>query len=389
MTRTGSYLDFSRSSPLQDDDAISSPLPSRKINGINGLVPLTEMVALTLSNEVSIRSSEGPLSPSTAWNKIHGWEGSYGIRPVLIGNRAIYVQSSGSIIRDLGYDLYEESFRGADLTIFSNHLFTDRAIVEMAYQQSPDRIMWAIRDDGILLSMTYMREQEVVAWTWHDTNDGTDLFESVCTIRGAGYDEVWFAVNRDGTRYIERMKKRMASTALEDQFFVDCGYTYDDIPTSTITGLDHLEGKTVAILADGIELDQQVVSGNEITLATPASVVQVGLPYDSDLETLNVEVNLRDGTIQGRKVHISNVVLRLLNTQGGLVGPNDGALLSINLESNTDYNAASLFSGDHGASLGAGYAEGGRFFYRQSSPLPVTITGLIPQVTVGGQSNVR
>ena len=191
MTQTGDYYDFARSSPLVDSDGISSPLPSREVNGINGLVALTEMIALTLSNEVSIRSSSGPLTPTTVFNRVHGWEGSYGRRPVVIGNRVIYVQSTGSIIRDLGYDLYSDSFVGSDLTVFSNHLFKDYTIVEMAYQQNPDRLVWVVRSDGKLLSMTYLREQEMIAWAWHDTNGGTDLFESVCSIRGDGYDELW------------------------------------------------------------------------------------------------------------------------------------------------------------------------------------------------------
>jgi hypothetical protein len=388
MTRTGSYTDFSVSSPLQDDDAISSPVPARKVNGINGLIPLSELVALTLSNEISIRSGSGPLSPTTTINKINGWEGSYGIKPLIVGNRAIYVQSIGSIIRDLGYSIYSETFEGEDLTPFSNHLFTGYTFVDMAYQQNPDRLVWAVRSDGKLLSMTYMREQEVVAWSWHDTNDGDDLFESVCSIRGTGYDEVWFIVNRNGTRYIERLKQRMVSTALEDQFFVDCGDTYDNVPTTTITAT-HLNGKTVSILADGVVLDQQVVTANTITLATAASVVQYGLPYNADVETLNVEAELNDGTIQGKKVHISNVILRLLNTQGGYIGPDSDNLLALGLDSRADYDTEALYSGDHSVSLGAGYKEGGRFFYRQSDPLPVTITGLVPKITVGGHTNVR
>ena len=388
MTRTGSYLDFSRSSPLQDDDGISSPLPGRMVNGINGLVPLSEMIALTLSNETSIRSSTGPLSPTTVMNKIHGWEGSYGVRPVVIGNRAIYVQSTGTSVRDLGFDLNSDSFVGADLTIFSNHLFTNYTIEEIAYQQNPDRIVWAVRSDGILLSMTYMREQEVVAWSWHDTNDGDDLFESVCTIRGSGYDEVWVAVNRDDTRYVERMVKRLASTDLEDQFFVDCGTTFDDDATTTFT-VSQLASKDVSVLADGVVISGETVSAGGVLTIDSASVVQVGLPYNADLETLNVEVNLPDGTAQGRKIHVSNVALRLLNTQGGYIGRDSDNLFSLNLESRTDYDEDVLYSGDHSVSLGAGYAEGGRLFYRQSDPLPVTITGVIPTVTVGGSTNVR
>lgn len=382
MTQTANYINFWRNDPLVDSDAISSPLPSRKVNGVNGLVPLSEMIALTLSSEVSIRSSSGPLTPTSAFNKIHGWEGSYGIKPVVIGNRAVYVQSTGSVVRDLGFDLYEDSFKGSDLTIFSNHLFSGYTITEIAYQQNPDRIVWCVRSDGKLLAMTYMREQEVVAWGWHDTNDGTDLFESACVIRGSGYDEVWVSVNRGGTRYIERMAQRMASSAPEDQFFVDCGTTYDSTPTVSVTGLTHLASKAVSVLADGVVVSGKTVSaGGVLTLDTAASVVQVGLAYKSDMETLDIEVDLADGTAQGRKTKPSRLVLRLLSARGLSLGPDDSTLYAQGIGS-----ASVLFSGDHPATVGGGYRSGGRIFLRQSDPLPVSITALIPEIAIGGMT---
>ena len=293
MTQTGDYTDFAKGDPLVDSDSISSPLPSRKVNGINGLVPLSEMIALTLSNEASIRSSSGPLTPTSVYNKVQGYEGSYGVRPLVVGNRVIYVQSTGSVLRDLGFDLTEDSFKGSDLTIFSNHLFTGYTITEMAYQQNPDRIVWAVRSDGKLLSMTYMREQEVVAWSWHDTNEGADLFESVCVIRGSGYDEVWFSVNRSGTSYIERMVNRMVSTAPEDQFFVDCGSTYDSTPTTSITGLTQLRQKRGCACRWRSD-KRKTVCGRSLTLDTAASVVQVGRLINPTMN-LNIDADLQDG----------------------------------------------------------------------------------------------
>jgi len=387
MTETGNYTSFLRSSPLVASDGISSPLPSRKVNGINGIVSFTEMIMLTLSNECSVRSISGAISPTTIQNRIHGWEGSYGTRPVIIGNRAIYVQSTGSIVRDLGFDLYSDSFIGDDLTPYSNHLFTNYKITEMDYQQNPDRILWAVRDDGKLLSMTYMKDQEVLAWTWHDTNDGDDLFESVSVIRGDNYDEVWVVVNRAGIRHIEIMQDRNASTDLEDQFFVDSGYTYDSIiATDTITGLEHLNGKTVAILADGVVQDRQVVANGQITLDAEAFVVQVGLPYNADFESLNVDMTTEEGTIQSRKSKISKVMLRVINSQGGNIGVSSSDLKSLNYAAISGYDLDSLYSGDIPATLGGGFSSNAKMFIRQSDPLPITITTLIPVVTVGGQS---
>ena len=225
-TQTSNYRDFSRSDPLVDSDGITANMPSRKINGIHNLIPLTELIILTSSSEATFKSSSGALSPTTAKFSMNGWEGAYNTKPVVIGNRAIYVQAIGTTIRDLGYELYSDSFVGSDLSILSNHLFAGYEIQELSYQQNPDRLVWAIRDDGKLLSMTYLREQEVVAWTWHDTGEfglGEDAFESVATISSDGFNEVWVAVRRGTQRYIERFAHRLISADIEDHYFVDNG----------------------------------------------------------------------------------------------------------------------------------------------------------------------
>ena len=384
MTETGNYISFARNDPLVDSDGIGVPVPARKVNGINGLIPLSEMIALTLANEIGIRSSSGPISPTTIFNKIYGWEGSFGVKPLVIGNRAIYVQSTGAIIRDLGFTLEQDSFVGADLSIFSTHLFETYTIVELAYQQNPDRLVWAVRSDGKLLSMTYMREQKVIAWTWHDTGEsaaGDDSFESICTIRGTGYDEVWVAVERDDARYIERLSNRLASTDPEDSFFVDCGTKYDSTsPTLTVTGLTQLASKAVSALADGVVISGKTVSaGGVLTLDDSASKVNVGLGYNSDIELLNANLESEGGTTQGRKIKPGKAIFRVLNTRGGNVGPSSSSLFSMGMGS-----SSALFSGDHPQTIAGGYTSGGRIFVRQSDPLPMTITGIIVEYTIGG-----
>lgn len=228
MSQTSNYYNFFRNSPLVDSDGVTVNLPSQKLNSINGLVSLLQLLAFTSGGEWSIGSTQSNvLSPTSMQIKLNSYTGSSGVQPCVIVNRAIYVQSRGAVIRDMGYDLFTDTFSGSNLSILSNHLFTNYSIKEMAYQQDPDSLVWAVRSDGILLCMTYMREQEVLAWTWCDTYEGDDLFESVTCIPATGYNQVWFVVNRGGQRYIERMVQRLSSTARKDQFFVDCGVTYD------------------------------------------------------------------------------------------------------------------------------------------------------------------
>ena len=389
MTQTGNYYNFSRGNPLVDSDGVTINLPSREVNGINNLVPLTALLALTSSSEWSIGDPGTVLIPTSIEQRVNGYEGASDIDTVVIGNRAVFVQEMGSIVRDFGYELASYSFTGADLSILANHLFVNYLVVEMAYQKYPNRTVWCVRDDGKLLSMTYLREQEIVAWSWHETNDGTDLFESVSVAPANGYNEVWFVVNRGGVRYIERMVKRLETYLTADQFYMDCGITYDGAETTTITGLDHLEGKTVAVLADGAVKAQKVVSGGAITLDVAAAKVHVGLPYTSDVETLNVEIPLKDGSAQGRKMKVSQFVLGVYKSAGGWIGPTFDDLFEIRDNFVTDYGEAiDLYTGELKDSMGGGITDGARVCIRQIDPLPLSIRYIAGSITPGGMTGV-
>jgi hypothetical protein len=155
---------------------------------------------------------------------------------------------------------------------------------------------------------------------------------------------------------------------------------------SVLTGLSHLNDQEVAILADGVVQEHLTVSAGSITLTQPYGLIHVGLQYLSDLETLNIEVPSK--TIQGHKVKIGNVTFRLIDSRGGHVGPDENTLYEAFTQENFDLDADSieLFTGDVRVPLGAGYENGGRLFYRQYDPLPVTIGAIFPEVALGGPS---
>jgi len=162
-------------------------------------------------------------------------------------------------------------------------------------------------------------------------------------------------------------------------------YTIYGMPASAISGLTHLNGKTVSILSDGVVQTQQVVSNGTITLTDAAALVHIGLPYNSDLETLNIELPLNDGTMQGQRVLISRVIMRMLNSRGGYTGPDFSDMYELTGEYKTSTDD-SLYTGDVKLSLNQGYKDGGRFCVRQSDPLPMTILGVLPILTPGGTS---
>lgn len=228
-----------------------------------------------------------------------------------------------------------------------------------------------------------------------------DAVESICVIPATGYDEMWMVVNREGGRYIERMTLRLASVAIggeqvvrpEDSIFLDSTVTYNAGSATEFAGLTHLANEVVGILADGVVQDQQTVpASGTITLSSAATIVNIGLPYASDLETLNINRDTQLGTLQGLRVKVANVTFMLQDTRGGYIGPDENNLFEaftqdkINKSSGQNISATELFTGKVRDSLGSQFEGNGTVFIRQVDPLPITIGAIIPEVSVGGQS---
>lgn len=170
MTQTSDYYSFKRHTPLLDTDGITVSLPARQVNIINGMVALQRLIVLTSNSEWSIGpGSSGVLTPTSIDQRNENYRGSSGINPIVIGDETIYVQANGKVVRNLGYNLGSDSFKGSQMNILAEHLFRKWTIRDLAYQQDPDSIIWALRSDGKLLACTYLPEQEVIAWSQHDT----------------------------------------------------------------------------------------------------------------------------------------------------------------------------------------------------------------------------
>jgi len=166
---------------------------------------------------------------------------------------------------------------------------------------------------------------------------------------------------------------------------ITCGEV--SLAVTEVDNLDQLEGMTVSILADGIVMDQQVVADGKITLNAAYAKINVGLPYESDIETLNIDRQLAIGSMQGRRVKIGNVMLRVINTLGGWIGPDEDHIynaVTAAIQAKMDYVPGDFYTGDVRLPLGAGYEDGARVFYKQIDPLPVTITAFVQEISVGG-----
>lgn len=235
-SRTGDYKDFGKSNPTQDDDRIIYTYAGRQVNEIRHLIDIGTLVALTSGGEYVITGDQNKvLTPSAFAFSSQGSNGSSNVPPIAVANIALFVQEKGSVVRDLAYSFDVDGYQGNDLTILANHLFQKRSIVDWCFSIVPYSSAFCIRDDGKLLVMTYLRDQQVFAWA---PQSSAGKYESTCSISEGNEDAVYFIVNRtingQVVRYIERLSSRMF-TKDEDAFFVDSGLSYDGRNTSTRT----------------------------------------------------------------------------------------------------------------------------------------------------------
>ena len=379
-SKTGDYYNFGTSIPSADDDGITATLNGGQMNGIKAIIAFGEMLLLTAGGEFKVSGGGKAITGSNVLSQPQEYRGVSDVNPVTIGSRIIYVQHQGNIIRDLAYSYDVDKYTGDDLNLLASHLFEGHKIISMTYQQIPNSIVWCVRDDGLLLGLTYIKEQDIYAWHQHTTAGGK--FVSVCNIGGSTEDKLYAVIERGGQYYVEIMEIRDKSTNVEDQFFVDSGITYEGEPTDEISGLEHLEGYTVAILADGNVLPQQTVENGKVLLGNKYKKVHVGLPIDAEIKTLPIDFTAQDGTYLSRKKRIATVTLLLKDSRGGLFGMKENELDEFKWRSNEDYGEPiGLQTGKFKVTIkSATYDETQQIIIKQPDPLPMTVLSLIPEI---------
>ena len=402
LSVVGDYYDFGVSLEVLDDEAVSGTLVSRKLYDINYFVSTNKLLIMTSGGEwlLSPGAAGGALTPSNVDVGLQGNRGCARIEPVVIGNMVLFVQSRGLRIRDLGYEYVSDSYTGTDLTMLARHLFERGTIADWAFAQEPDSMCWTVMSDGSLIALTYIREQEVVAWGRFPT-DG--FVESVAAVVSEGADDVYLCVKRGEERFIELLSPCGVDSP-EEAFFVDAGVTARfETPSREVSGLSHLEGREVVCLADGNVIEGLTVENGKVVLPHAASVVHVGLPYAALLETLELVYGRQDGTQLTRRSRISSVTARVERTRGLFIGtevsrksPRDTsdktgltaveeALLS-EAPQRTDerYNEpVGLYTKDYKLHLSSGYGQGTITCWAPY-PLPCSILALVAEVETGG-----
>lgn len=373
------------------DMAVTIAVQSDQANAIQYLMPAKALIIGTAAGEHTCgeMTDSEPFGPANVTIVKSSEYGSKAVQPMRVGESILFVQRSGRKLREVSYDALKDGYQTKDMTVLAPHMVPKgKAIVHMAYQKEPYSIVWVVLSDGALRGFTFNVEQDVLAWHRH-TIGGSGIVESVECVPSpdGGRDDLWMIVRRtiNGVtkRYVEYMQPEWESgDDQEDAFYVDCGLTYDSTATTTITGLDHLEGQTVAVLADGATHPNRTVASGSITLQRSASVVQVGLAAPAKLATMKINAGAAGGTAQGKTKRIHEITIRLLDTLGGEVGPTESETDEILFRSSADPmgSAPAIFTGDKDISWRGGYEKDGIVWYVNNDPLPATVVAIMPSV---------
>lgn len=383
MTRPGTESDMSYTLPVQSDNRIKFRIASQEVSRIRHVVAGTSLMYLTPTTEYrSTTSNDDAITPSSVGARAQSYVGASMVQPVIVNNNILYEAARGGHIRELTYHYQSGGYVTGDVSIRSEHLFDRETIRDMTFAKSPYPVVYCTSSSGKILALTYVPEQQIGAWSQFVT-DGE--FESVCCVNEDGYDALYVVVKRNiagvEKRFVERMENRLFD-AQENAFFVDSGLTYSGAPVTSVSGLTHLEGKTVSILADGSTVPQQIVENGTVTLPAEASVITVGLPIDAHVQTLPIPARLQTQHY-GMKFHINRVWLRVVESKGFWIGPEEDHLVEIKQrKTEAAGTAVNLASDRLDITPYGAWTSNGQLFISQTDPLPLTISALEAEVSL-------
>jgi len=394
-SRVGDYSAFDRYVPITADGSLEFILSSRRREEVRSILGTDRLLLFTNSSLWAAGGGNAPIAPNNIYARSQSEIGSSWLDPLVAGDVALFVRTKGTGVREVSYSEEAGKVTGAELTVRASHLFLGHEIISWAYAEDPWGVVWAVRDDGRLLSLTYQREQGVWAWAQHETDNGAHV-EGVCVVPETSEDGVYLLVRRSrlqGGQYRERLcVERMASRILPMDglgqvdvkrcVFLDSSVTYDGAPTTTVTGLAHLEGRSCRVLADGnvLTLNNGYAepAGGQLVLDEPASVITVGLDYTSDLELLD----LAPAREKQKAVH--RVDFEVETSRGLQVGETFDRLEEWDPREVSDgFGPPPLFTGQAQVRVSSQYRLQGRACLRQPYPLPLTVLSVTRQLDMG------
>ena len=495
FSKSGDYenMDANLTGTISDDDSIVYTIASNQVNAIRFMTATRTLIIGTAGGEFTVSGggTDSAVTPTNILIKKQSNHGAANVDAIAVGNATLFLQRAKRKIRELAYNFDVDGYLAPDMTILAEHI-TEGGLTQIAYQQEPNQIIYAVRGDGELVGLTYQREQQVTAWHRHifggifgtatitvtdyanikngtrivlkksdgttttftsatsatsgffhnatsnnqtatnlktlidaDSNFTATVSSNVVTIKevvSTGLDYLTISsfdiarltatsegksicesvaviptddteyqvyviikrtVNGSSRRYVEYLNNVDFTETDNTTFnYLDSALAYSGTAVTTLSGLDHLEGQTVHILADGATHPTKVVSSGSVNLDRSSTNVKIGLGYNSILQTMRLDAGSQNGTSQGKTKRIYEITVRLYESVGVEVGPNLSDMERIPFRTSADVMDQGIptFTGDKAVEFRGNYDTDGFIFVRQTQPLPLTVLSLYPEL---------
>lgn len=379
-----------------DEAGFNYTLATNTAHNISWVASARDLIIGTDEGEfiVNSGSAKEPLTASNAQAIMRTSNGGKRTTPVTVDNKVIFVERSGRKVLELGSDGSGFSYGTKDLTIMADDLtLKGGGVKQLAYTKSPVPIVWALSETGQLYGCTYSPSENVTAWFECAFTGGDDpRVHSIGSIPSdfGDYDQLWIMIRRKINGVNKMMIEVLDEFIFDDERqgdvvsqiranYVDCGVELYSPGSTTLSGLDHLEGESVVVYADGAVKANQTVSSGSITVDEIYTNVKVGLPYTSTLRTVPLDTLNGVTTIRAKKKRASHVAMNLYRSVGGKVGRDASNLYVIPYRSDQTLmdSAPPLFTGLLEEPVDIGSSPTQQLTIVQDQPLPLTISSLI------------
>jgi len=390
--------DFDKFSPtsvdgsVNDDNGLSFTLVSDQVNQITGMYGGKFLHIFTKNGAFNMSSGSATqgITPTTVQVTNETNDGAADKKVSPASKSILFIGKNKKRLREFAYNIDYDSFTTPDMTVLSEHVGFG-GFEECYFANYPNNILWVRRGDGVLLGFTYYRDQDVTAWHRHTIAGTNAKVKSIAVIPGVddAFDTLYMIVERTinsaTKQYVEFLEQDFRGAdgdTKDDQFYVDSGLTYSGSSATTISGLSHLEGQTVAVLNNGAVEANKTVSSGAITLTNATTKCHVGLPFTAELESVNVEPKSQYGTTQGKRGRIDKVIFRLFETVGLKAGPASSSVDVVPFRTTTStMSATDPKTGDYTFLMPATYTTENKLYVKSDTAQACTISAIMIQMS--------
>lgn len=217
MSRVGEMEDFTKTPYNSADDAIELTFNSGTVDAITDIIPMDDMIVFTEGKVWRVTGTKK--SDLAAY--IESYSGSCGLRPFATKKSILYVDSSKNTVSNFVYSYELNGYSGQNLDILARDLLDGYYVKDVSFRDTPYGVMYAVRSDGTLLGLTYLREENIYAWHEHKTQGG--FFRNICSVDSEENDNVYTVVERDGQCYVEMFGSYINNLQdINDSWHLDC-----------------------------------------------------------------------------------------------------------------------------------------------------------------------